>query len=96
MGSPLRSNDTDSLCWRFNKYFYLCVVYLGHEKKKYEVVLMLPHKYAFKSIRASLAERSKVNLVVAAYCHCVINLNISSKYYDFGFNGYLFPRVSPY
>ena len=44
MGPPLRSKDTDNLCGRFDKYCCLCAVYLGNEKKKCEVVSMLPHE----------------------------------------------------
>ena len=41
-------------------------------------------------IRVTLAERSKVNLDLDLwnlfYSHCIIRLNISSDYNDFGFN----------
>ena len=51
MGSPLRSKDTDNSCGRFNKYCCLCAVFLGNEKKKCEVVSMLPHEQSCLSIR---------------------------------------------
>ena len=44
IGISSKSKDTDNSCEGFNKYCCLCAVYLGHEKKKCEVVSMLPHE----------------------------------------------------
>ena len=44
LGSPLRNKYSDNACGRFNKYCCLCAVCLGHEKKKRDVVSMLPHE----------------------------------------------------